>query len=135
MGHYAYLDENNIVTQVIVGRDENDLVDGVSDWEAYYGAKRCSYNTYGGAHRHGGTPFRKNYPAVGFKYDSERDAFIPPPPYASWVLNEETCLWEAPVPCPEEDNGLGGNKGSYVWQENTLEWVFVFSDTTNGEPS
>lgn len=114
MAHYAYLDENNIVTHVIVGRDEDDLVEGVSDWEEYYGAKRCSYNTYGGEHHYGGTPFRKNYPGIGFKYDEERDAFIAPQPYASWTLDEQTCLWEPPIPYPDD--------GIYTWNEDSQSW-------------
>jgi hypothetical protein len=83
VAHYAFLDENNIVTEVIVGKDEGE--DGI-DWEAYYGAfrgqvcKRTSYNTRGGVHTLGGTPLRKNYAGIGYTYDSERDAFIPPKP-------------------------------------------------------
>ena len=118
MAHYAYLDENNIVTQVIVGRDEDDLVPGVTDWEEYYGAKRCSFNTYGGEHRYGGTPFRKNYPGIGFSYDEDRDAFIPPQPFPSWTLNEDTCLWEAPVPYPEDGK-------MYQWSEEAGNWEEV----------
>ena len=118
MAHYAYLDENNIVTQVIVGRDEDDLVEGVTDWEVYYGAKRCSYNTYGGQHSNGGTPFRKNYPGIGYSYDADRDAFIPPQPYASWTLNEGTCLWEAPVAMPDDGK-------MYQWSEEAGAWEEV----------
>ena len=118
MAHYAYLDENNIVTQVIVGRDEDDLVEGVTSWEEYYGAKRCSYNTYGGEHSLGGTPYRKNYPGIGYSYDADRDAFIPPQPYASWTLNEDTCLWEAPILYPEDDQ-------DYFWNEDTQSWDVV----------
>ena len=111
MAHYAYLDENNVVTQDVVGKDENE--DGV-DWEEYYGAKRTSYNTHGGTHLYGGIPFRKNYAAIGYFYDEEKDAFIPPQPFESWVLNETTCLWEAPIPMPEE--------GSWIWNEEFREW-------------
>ena len=82
------------MTSVIVGKDEGE--DGI-DWEAYYGAKRTSYNTRGGVHQLGGTPFRKNYAGIGYYYDSQRDAFISPKPFPSWVLNEETCLWEVPI--------------------------------------
>ena len=120
MAHYAYLDENNIVTQVIVGRDEDDLVEGVSDWEVYYGAKRCSYNTYGGEHSNGGTPFRKNYPGIGFSYDADRDAFIPPKPYDSWVLHEESCLWWPPVPMPVDDKLYQWNEEAGTWEEVPL---------------
>tara|TARA_A200000159_G_scaffold39954_1_gene36519 strand:+ start:600 stop:908 length:309 start_codon:yes stop_codon:yes gene_type:complete len=99
MAHYAFLDTNNVVTEVIVGKDEN--TEGV-DWEQHYGAfrgqtcKRTSYNTLGGVHTLEGTPFRKNYAGLGYTYDANRDAFIPPQPLESWVLNEETCLWEDP---------------------------------------
>jgi len=119
MAHYAFLDENNIVTEVIVGKDEGE--EGV-DWEAHYGAfrgqtcKRTSYNTFGGAHNNGGTPFRKNYAGIGYTFDAGRDAFIPPQPFASWTLNEDTCLWDSPVPYPNDGN-------YYVWDEATLSWV------------
>jgi hypothetical protein len=122
MGHYAFLNQNNVVTQVIVGRDEEDLVPGVTDWESYYGAqvgqtcKRTSYNTFGNEHSGGGVPFRFNYAGIGYTYDGERDAFIPPQPYDSWVLNEDTCLWDAPVPYPAEG-------GDYAWDEETTQWV------------
>jgi hypothetical protein len=124
MAHYAFLDENNIVTEVITGRNENEVVDGISDWEQYYGdfrgqvCKRTSYNTRGGVHREGGVPFRKNGAAIGGSYDEARDAFIAPKPYDSWILDEETCLWESPVPYPS-DNML------YFWDEPTLSWIEV----------
>ena len=121
MAHYAFLDSNNIVTEVIVGKDETDTS---YDWETYYGnirgvtCKRTSYNTQGGSHTLGGTPFRKNYAGIGYSYDSTRDAFIPPQPYASWVLNESTCLWSAPVSIP---TGEGENE-YYEWNESTTSW-------------
>ena len=122
MAHYAYLDEHNIVTQVIVGRDENDpLPDGVNSWEEYYGAKRCSYNTSGGEHLYGGTPFRKNFPGIGWVYSEELDGFYPPQPHPSWALNEDTCLWEAPIPYPGDENNF------YNWDETTLSWVFMYT--------
>lgn len=119
MAHYAFLDKNNIVTEVIVGKDEDEL--GI-DWEAHYGSirnqvcKRTSYNTVGGVHSQGGTPFRKNYASIGYKYDEEKDAFIPPQPFDSWVLNESTCLWEAPKPRPTDGK-------LYLWDEDTLSWI------------
>jgi len=119
MAHYAFLDENNIVTEVIVGKDEGNF-----DWEQQYGAfrgqlcKRTSYNTHGGVHTLGGTPLRKNYAGIGYTYDRERDAFIPPKPFASWVLNEDTCLWDAPVAMPDDG-------GMYQWDESTTSWVAV----------
>jgi len=101
MAHYAQLDSNNIVVNVFVGRDEDDLADGVTSWEEYYApdgytVKRTSYNTYGGQHSEGGTPFRKNYAGIGYTYDEARDAFIPPQPGPDWTLDEETCTWVAP---------------------------------------
>jgi hypothetical protein len=119
MAHYAFLDESNIVTEVIVGIDEGE---DKTDWEQHYGAfrgqvcKRTSYNTSGGAHSGGGTPFRKNYAGIGYSYDEARDAFIPPQPYASWVLNDNTCLWEAPVPYPDDGE-------RYAWDEDQQQWV------------
>jgi hypothetical protein len=95
MAHYAELDANNTVTQVFVGKDESDTS---YNWEEYYAVpgrtvKRTSYNTHGGVHSGGGTPFRKNYAGIGYTYDEERDAFIPPKPEGDWVLDEDTCLW------------------------------------------
>ena len=121
MAHYALLDSNNIVTQVFVGRDEDDLPEGVTDWEIYYApegftCRRTSYNTLGGIHTSGGTPFRKNYAGIGYTYDSDRDAFIPPKPFPSWVLNEDSCLWEPPTPYPDDGE-------QYTWDETTVSWV------------
>jgi hypothetical protein len=124
MAHYAFLDENNIVTEVIVGRDEDEVVDGISDWEAYYGefrgqtCKRTSYNTQAGQHSGDGTPFRKNYAGIGYTFDADRDAFIPPKPFDSWLLNEDTCVWDAPVAYPDDGD-------VYHWDEDVLNWVFV----------
>lgn len=121
MAHYALLDENNIVVQVITGKDEGE---GEYDWEVVYSqetklqAKRTSYNTVGGVHLRGDVPYRKNYAGIGYKYDEVRDAFIPPQPYASWNLIEETCLWDAPVPRPND-----GKK--YKWNEDVKNWVEV----------
>jgi hypothetical protein len=128
MAHYAFLDENNIVTEVIVGKDEGNF-----DWEQQYGSfrgqacRRTSFNTRGGVHYQtdNNTPsadqskaFRKNYAGIGYTYDRERDAFIPPKPFASWVLNEDTCLWDAPVAYPDDG-------GMYQWDESTTSWVAV----------
>lgn len=121
MAHYAYLDENGIVTQVIVGKDEGE--DGV-DWEAYYGAVRTSYNTHGGQHANGGTPFRYNYAGIGYTYSdapewaAQGGAFIPPQPFPSWTLNPDTALWDAPVPMPTDG-------GPWMWDEETTSWVEV----------
>ena len=120
MAHYAYLDENSIVTQVIVGKDEGE--DGI-DWEAYYGAKRTSYNTHGGQHANGGTPFRGNFAGIGYRFDPDLGpdgAFIPPQPFPSWTLNADTALWDALTPMPAEG-------GPYRWDEDTLAWVQIES--------
>jgi hypothetical protein len=99
MAHYAQINSDNVVVAVFVGRDEDDLAEGVTDWENYYApegftVKRTSYNTYGGVHFGGGEPFRMNYASVDYTYDPERDAFIPPMPEdGEWVLDQDTCLW------------------------------------------
>ena len=119
MAHYAFLDTNNIVTEVIVGKDEGE--DGI-DWEQHYGefrgqtCKRTSYNTSAGAHKNGGTPYRKNYAGIGYAYDAGRDAFIPQKPFASWLLNETSCVWESPISYPTDDK-------RYSWNEEQLAWV------------
>jgi hypothetical protein len=100
MAHYAFLDDNNVVTDVIVGRDEDDLAEGVTFWEEYYGSvrgQRClqtSYNTHAGVHAYGGEPFRGNFAAIGYVFVDNLDAFIGPQPGDDWVLNEETFTWE-----------------------------------------
>jgi hypothetical protein len=112
MAHYSFLDADNIVTEVIVGRDEWEVVDGISDWEAYYSNIRgqvCKRTSYNGN-------IRKNYAGIGFTYDEGRDAFIPPKPYPSWLLNEDTCQWEAPIPYPDDDL-------MYQWDEEQGDWV------------
>jgi len=121
MAHYAFLDENNIVTEVIVGKNEGE--DNI-DWEAHYGAfrgqvcKRTSYNSFGGIHKLGGIAFRKNYAGIGFTYDDQKDAFIPPQPYPSWLLDEETFLWNSPVSYPTDNK-------QYLWDETTTSWVQI----------
>ena len=123
MAHYAFLDGENVVTEVIVGKDEGE---GGIDWEAHYGefrgqtCKRTSYNTSGGVHSTGETPYRKNYAGIGYSYDAARDAFIPPKPFASWLLDEDSCLWQAPVAHP-------GDGAMYSWDEEAGEWVAVES--------
>jgi len=109
MAHYAFLDLNNIVTEVIVGVDENE---GGIDWEQHYVQFRgqtCKRTSYNGK-------IRKNYAGIGYTYDAIRDAFIPPKPYASWLLNETTCIWEAPTPKPYDGK-------MYSWNEEQLAWV------------
>jgi len=125
MAHFAKLDENNIVTFVTFGRDEDNGKESEISSRTGDVYKQTSFNTVGGVHRLGGTPFRKNFAGIGYTYDETRDAFIPPKEYASWILNETTCLWEAPITCPEDDK-------SYFWDEdlyqsdNTKGWVEVF---------
>ena len=114
MAHFAKV-QDGIVTQVIVAEPEffDTFVDSSpGEWV------QTSYNTHGGVHANGGTPLRKNYAGIGFTYDKERDAFIPPKPFPSWVLNEDTCLWGAPVPYPQDGK-------HYQWDEATLNWVEI----------
>jgi hypothetical protein len=118
MAHYAFLDSNNIVTEVIVGVEETELIEGLAPEEWYSGfrgsvCKRTSYNGN----------IRKNYAGVGYTYDPQIDAFIPPKPYNSWILNEETCKWEPPVSIP--DSGDSYNDKYYKWDEETLSWVLL----------
>ena len=122
MAHWAELDENNVVIRVTVG-DNNEpdesyqwLIDNLGGrWV------KTSYNTIGGQHLLGGTPFRKNYAGIGYKYDEVLDAFIPPKPFNSWILNEETCQWEPPYSNPEDGRG-------YFWVEEDLNWQPIESE-------
>ena len=113
MAHYAFLDADNVVTEVITGMHETELIEGLLP-ETWYGnfrgqvCKRTSYNNN----------IRKNYAGIGFTYDTVRDAFVAPQPYASWVLDEATCRWEAPVAMPSEG-------GPWAWDEDTESWVAV----------
>ena len=113
MAHYAFLDAENVVTEVITGMNETELIEGLLP-ETWYGnfrgqvCKRTSYNNN----------IRKNYAGIGFTYDTVRDAFIAPKPYASWVLDEATCRWTAPVAMPSEG-------GPWTWDEDTESWVAV----------
>jgi hypothetical protein len=109
MAHYAFLDENNMVTEVIVGNDET-----TGDWETYYGefrGQQCVRTSYNGN-------IRFNYAGIGFTYDEGRDAFVPPKPFDSWLLDEDTCLWVAPVPYPTDGE-------AYTWDEDAGDWVIV----------
>jgi hypothetical protein len=112
MAHYAKV-VNNLVTQVIVAEAEffDTFIDSSpGKWI------QTSYNTHGGQHTLGGTPLRKNYAGIGYSYNAQLDAFIPPKPFASWTLNENTCLWNAPTAKPE---------GDYTWNEDTLSWIEI----------
>ena len=121
MAHYAMLDSNSIVTQVIVGKDENEpLPDGYTSWEHYYGGLRTSYNTKENAHQNYGTPFRGNFAGIGYKYDRIFDAFIPPQTYPTWKLNYETFVWEPPISKPEPIDGF-----IWRWSETNQEWIKI----------
>ena len=113
MSHFAKV-ENGTVTQVIV--IEQDVLN-LGHWGDPALWVQTSYNTHGGVHANGGTPLRKNFAGIGYTYDSQRDAFYPPQPFASWVLDEDTCLWKAPVDRP--------TNGSYTWDEETVSWIAV----------
>jgi hypothetical protein len=124
MAHYAFLDSNNVVTEVIPGKDEGE--DGI-DWEQWYGdfrnqiCKRTSYHTVANTHTNGGTPYRGNYAGIGYTYDQQRDVFLPIKPYESWVLNENTYQWQAPTAMPTDGK-------IYLWNEETLSWVEVTTE-------
>jgi hypothetical protein len=111
MAHYAFLNSDNVITEIIVGKDETDTS---QDWEQFYGeirnqvCKRTSYNNN----------IRKNYAGIGYTYDAERDAFIPPKPYASWILDETTCQWTSSTPYPNDGN-------RYWWNEEKMSWELI----------
>jgi hypothetical protein len=116
MGHFAKI-ENNIVTNVIVAEDEfiqSGVLGEPSSWI------KTSYNTREGIHLQGGEPLRKNFAGIGYSYNKDLDAFIPPKPleYESWILNEEKCIWEPPIKMPSDGK-------SYYWDEELLEWVLL----------
>lgn len=122
MAHWAELDGDNVVLRVLVGSNGDSdegyqwLIDNLGGtWV------KTSYNTQGGVHSLGGTPLRKNYAGIGYTYDSVRDAFIPPKPFNSWVINESSCLWEAPVPYPTDGK-------MYTWDEASTSWVEVVTE-------
>ena len=127
MAHYAFLNDNNIVTEVITGIDEDakdDLPDEFDSWEEFYAdfrgqtCKRTSYNTIGNEHNDSGTAYRGNYAGIGYTYDASNDVFIASKPYASWTMNESTWTWEAPEAYPDDGK-------NYTWNENKEEWEEV----------
>ena len=124
MAHFAKLGKGNKVEQVIVVSNDVATTEqaGVDFINNLYGTndiwKQTSYNTQKGTHKLGGIPFRKNFAGIGFRYDEAKDAFIPPQTFPSWILNEETCLWDAPVPYPDDGN-------EYKWDETTTNWVLI----------
>jgi len=138
MASFAKLDNNNIVLKI--ESVANDLLQdlngveqesiGIQFLKSLYTQdtewKQTSYNTGGGVHHSGGVPFRKNHAGIGYTYDEDRDAFIPPKPYASWILNEDTCNWEAPIVKPQDKN-------MYIWNESTLSWNIkhYWNESTN----
>lgn len=129
MAHYALLDNNNVVVNVIIGCDECEEYDWEQIYEQNSGlkCKRTSYNTFNGVHNNGKEPFRMNYAAIGGTYDEKRDAFIPPKQYNSWVLDEDTCTWRPPVSVPEltqEQLDAGVTGSDFVWNENQLRWDY-----------
>jgi hypothetical protein len=113
MAHYAFINKNNVVVEVIVGVDETELIEGKDPetWYSEFRSQVCKRTSYNGN-------IRKNYAGIGFTYDEERDAFIAPKPFSKWVLNEVSCQWEAPAPYPTD--GF-----TYVWNDNKGEWELV----------
>lgn len=119
MSHFAKLNENNLVIFVTVGRQEDDGKEAELTARTGDVYKQTSFNTRGGIHLLGGTPLRKNYAGIGYTYDETRDAFIPPKPFNSWILNEESCLWESPVAYPED----ASEDKQYIWNDIQQKWV------------
>jgi hypothetical protein len=125
MAHFAQLNNKNIVERVLTVNDNDALTEseGIIFLQSLYGPnedwKQTSYNTYGGVHKLGGTPLRKNFAGVGYIYDRDRDAFYEPKPYPSWTLNEDTCLWGAPVAYPDDGNLYEWNETDQQWEEVT----------------
>jgi len=121
MAHYAFLDSNNIVTEVITGKDETEILDGLSpvEWYENFRGQKCiqtSYNTRGGVHLNGKSPLNKNYAGLGDIWDGV--GFHSPQPYASWTLNSDSYLWEPPIARPNDGN-------LYTWDESSKSWVGV----------
>lgn len=120
MAHWARIDENNIVQEVLVtATDHRDGNEGGTWLVEKFGGTwiKTSFNTHGGQHLTGGTPLRKNFASVDFIYDADRDAFYAPSPFPSWVLDEDTCLWEPPIPRP--------TSGMFAWDEDALNWKII----------
>ena len=110
--HNNVLKDSNGVEQEVIGIDFLTKLTGYPVW------KQTSYNTHGGVHNNNETPLRKNHAGIGYTYDETRDAFISPKPFNSWILNEESCIWESPVIHPQDEN-------RYTWNESTLTWDIV----------
>ncbi len=139
MAHFARLNKDNIVDYVVVGRDEDNGMEDRLTARTGDVYKQTSYNTRGGVHYQAdGTPsadqskaFRKNFAGLGYTYDAQRDAFIPPKPFNSWVLDEASCLWNAPVAMPA-DAGTGEPPKRYAWDEETVSWKEVEMEAQDG---
>ncbi len=118
MSHFAEIDENNTVIRVLVGNPELSDEEALNFMNEAFGGRwiQTSFNTIKGIHLHGQEPLRKNYAGIGMIYDESRDAFLYPKPYESWILNEDTCWWEAPIELPNDGN-------MYEWDEETISWV------------
>ena len=131
MAHFAKLGVGNKVLRVTVVSNDVATTEraGEEFLQNLHGSrdvwKQTSYNTFGGEHKLGGTPFRKNYAGIGFTYDETRDAFIEPKPYNSWTLDETTCLWEAPVSKPILTQEQLDNNNYYAWNEETTSWDLI----------
>jgi hypothetical protein len=121
MSHFAKVLDGKVVSVIVAEAEffETFVDSSPGEWI------QTSYNTHGGVHANGGTPLRKNYAGIGFTYDRVKDAFIPPKPYASWTLNDETCLWQAPVPMPDDGK-------IYEWVESTTSWNEIIIDQLTG---
>jgi hypothetical protein len=131
MSHFAKLGTGNIIERVEVVSNDIATTEqaGVEFLQNLYGDravwKQTSYNTRKGQHRLGGTPFRKNYANIGYRYDDILDAFIPPKPYPSWTLNETTCCWDSPIPMPEYTQEQLDNGNKYIWNEDNQTWDLI----------
>jgi hypothetical protein len=123
MSHFAHINEYNQVDMVIVAEAnviENGEFGNPAEWI------QTSYNTQAGQHKFGGTPLRKNYAGIGFTYDKQRDAFIPPQPYSSWQLDEDTCIWVAPVAWPQPHGFYTWNEAAGAWDLDTVGYRAVY---------
>ncbi len=139
MAHYSFINKENIVVEVITGKDEDDLEtlpEGFESWEEYYETKRdgltclrTSYNTLANEHLDGGTPFRGNFAGIGHSYDPENDVFIPEQPYPSWILDETVWGWKAPLDYPDDANvdmDTSLPQKGYEWDEENGEWSLIW---------
>ena len=146
MAHYSFINDENIVVEVITGKDEDDtsVLEEGETWETHYEefrdgltCKRTSYNTHRNQHLNGGTPFRGNYAGIGFSYDEENDIFLPPKNYDSWVLDLENASWKPPIDYPDDRNlemDISLPVKNYDWNEETESWdlsgVFNYNSET-----